>query len=54
MNNKSDDQKTKKVINAGAGKNDNVNEYMVNVVEKAKKDLEKIETEIEVLEKTTN
>jgi len=54
MNNKANNQKQKKVINTGASKNNKVHGYITNVMKKAKKDLEKIETEIESLEKTNN
>jgi len=47
-------QQQKRVINVGANKNDKVHGYVANVIKKAKKDLKKIETEIEVLEKTNN
>jgi hypothetical protein len=52
MNNKLNNQK--KVINTRATKNTKVHEYVTNVMKKAKKDLEKIETEIEILEKANN
>jgi len=52
MNKKLNNQK--KVINTGASKNTRIHKYIANMMEKAKKDLEKIETEIEILEKTNN
>ena len=55
MNNiKQNKRQQKKVINVGADKTDKVHGYVANVIKKAKKDLEKIENEIEVLEKTNN
>ncbi len=54
MNNKSSNQKQKKIINTEARGNDKIYGYMANVVKKAKKDLEKIEAEIEGLEKINN
>ncbi len=52
MNNKLNNQK--KLINIGASKNTQVHKYMTNVMKKAKKNLEKVETEIEILEKANN
>ena len=54
MNNKLNNQKQKKVINTEAERSDKIHKYIANVMQKAKKDLGKIEAEIEVLEKTNN
>ncbi len=40
----------KKVINSGANKNDKVQKYLAKSIKTAQKDLDKIESEIEMFE----